>query len=94
MDDMNCLMEMLKSLPATKLNMVEKIVEILAEEEVENQPSEWIGTDAAAEALGVTTATVRAYLNNGKLEGRRLSERKIVVSNESVKRMRLAQSRF
>lgn len=54
----------------------------------------WLSTEEAAEELGLTSATVRTYLTNGKLEGRRLSERKMVVSSESVKRMRLAQSRF
>lgn len=54
----------------------------------------WLSTEEAAEELGLTSATVRTYLVNGKLEGRRLSERKMVVSSDSVKRMRIAQSMF
>ena len=88
------LFEMIKSLPETKVEMAIKIIKAIKDEVELSTPDTFVSTEEAAEILGLTSATVRTYLMNGKLEGRKLSERKMVVSSESVQKLRLAQTRF
>lgn len=54
----------------------------------------YLTTEEAAEQLGVTSATIRSYIKSGRLDGRRLSPRRFVVSSDSVERNRFAQTRF
>ena len=97
MDKENNLMEILKALPESKIDALTKIALILKDEptEVESVEAEkWVSTEEAAETLGVTSATVRTYIGRGDLVGRRLSARKLVVSSDSVNKMRMAQTMF
>lgn len=90
----NELIEGLSKLTYEQYLAVKNVISAFNGANVSAKPEKWLSTDEAAEELGLTSATVRTYLLNGKLEGRRLSERRMVVSEESVKRMRLAQTRF
>lgn len=88
------LIDGLSTLTSEQYEAVKNVISAFNGANVSAKPEKWLSTDEAAEELGLTSATVRTYLLNGKLEGRRLSERKMVVSSDSVRKMRLAQTRF
>ena len=94
MEQKNALIGMIGELPEAKVSMLFNIAKMFISEEAEKTPAKWISTEEAAEALGVTSATVRNYIRTGRLQGRKVSARKQVVSDESVQNMRIAQTRF
>lgn len=83
----------LESLSEKNKAIVTALIESLSEADAEKN-EKWLDTDEAAETLGLTRATIRTYAMEGKLEGRRVSPRKILVSSSSVNAMKQAQTRF
>lgn len=88
------LVALFANLTDTQADMLYKIATVLVEGTTEAPATKYMTTEEAAGALGVTSATIRSYIKNGKLKGRRLSARRFVVTADSVQANRLAQNSF